>query len=238
MAQKRSTQHNRISEDTPAAEHVIDGQLAWPDVGSHLRQISPLTAGLVVAVTLALGLSVWPYIAPYLITQSDDPWQLSVEQDLSALRAEVAMLSDQQDKLAVRLDAVQTDLTGLDQTMAELVQSVSQSVDTVNAAIERFDQQIAYINEQVIDATVSAASGLADEVQPDPSSAQTQDEISSSEPTVLPAPQSQHDTPSGISGKFPELALPDFSRWWQGLSGWISGLVSVDRVSPEKSEAQ
>ena len=80
MAKTRATHKTTSSADTPAAETVIDGRLAGDGLLSRLRQHSPVTAGLVAAIMLALGLSAWPYIAPYLTEPSDDPWQLSVEQ--------------------------------------------------------------------------------------------------------------------------------------------------------------
>lgn len=220
MAQKRSRQQNKDSEQTPAAEAVIDGRLSGTGLRDRLRQISPVTAGLVCAVIAALGLSVWPYMAPLLIAQSDDPWKTSVNQELTELRSGLGAVTDRQEELLRQLDSFQARLGELDSKMAGVVQSVSQSVDTVNAAIDRFDQQMAVIDEKLAgqparpDETLSAPAGPAadDSVSEGPGPAQT----------------------SGDGRFLPELSLPEASGWWQGLSGWISGLVSVDRIESEQ----
>ena len=113
MAKTRSTKQNKSSADTPAVEAVIDGQLDGTSLASRLRQISPLTVGLVGAVLIALGLSVWPYMAPYLVSPSDDPWQQAVDQELAELRAGLGMVSDQQERLAAQLQTFQVSLTRL-----------------------------------------------------------------------------------------------------------------------------
>lgn len=219
MAKTRSTKQNKSSADTPAAEAVIDGQLAGSSLASRWRQISPLTAGLVGAVLIALGLSVWPYMAPYLVSPSDDPWQQAVDQELAELRAGLGVVSDQQERLAAQLQTLQAGLTQIDETMADVVQSVSQSVDTVNAAIDRFDQQIAHIEDKFTAAP-----------------AQTQQQTGPADTAAAAdPPQVQQDSSSDL---LPDLALPDVSGMWQGLSDWFSGLVSVDRIDPEKSDAQ
>lgn len=233
MAKTRSTKQNKTSADAPAAEAVIDGQLAGSGLASRLRQISPVTAALVGAVMISVGLSVWPYISSYVLAPSDDPWQQSVDQELAELRAGLGAVSDQQQKVTAQLQALQAGLTRLDQNMADVVQSVSQSVDTVNAAIDRFDQQIAHIQEkhaasQPVNAQANAADAPA-RTQPQPSPA---DAVSADQPNVRP------DSPASSPGLLPDLSLPDVSGAWQGLSDWLSGLVSVDRIDTEKSDPQ
>ena len=228
MAKTRSTQQTKTSADAPAAEAVIDGELAGTSLASRLRQISPVTAALVGAVIIALGLSVWPYMAPYVIAPSDDPWQQSVDQELADLRTGLEAVRAQQNRLAETLQTLQASQTQLDQTMADVVQSVSQSVDTVTAAIDRFDQQIAHIKENY-----SARPPAEDEGAPAAVPAQPDQQDS----PAVPAPVLQ-DSPASGSGLLPELAVPDLSGWWQGLADWVSGLVSVDRIDTEKSDKQ
>ena len=231
MAKTRSTKENKSSADTPAAEAVIDGQLAGSSLASRWRQISPLTAGLVGAVLIALGLSVWPYMSPYLVSPSDDPRQQAVDQELAELRAGLGVVSDQQERLAAQLQTLQAGLTQIDETMADVVQSVSQSVDTVNAAIDRFDQQIAHIEDKF---TAVPPADAEDKASAAP--AQTQQQTGPADTAAADdPPQVQHDSSSDL---LPDLALPDVSGMWQGLSDWFSGLVSVDRIDPEKSDAQ
>lgn len=228
MAKTRSTQQTKTSADAPAAEAVIDGELAGTSLASRLRQISPVTAALVGAVIIALGLSVWPYMAPYVIAPSDDPWQQSVDQELADLRTGLEAVRAQQNRLAETLQTLQASQTQLDQTMADVVQSVSQSVDTVTAAIDRFDQQIAHIKENY-----SARPPAEDEGAPAAVPAQPvqQDSPADSAPVL-------QDSPASGSGLLSELAVPDLSGWWQGLADWVSGLVSVDRIDTEKSDKQ
>lgn len=233
MAKTRSTQQTKTSADAPAAEAVIDGELAGAGLASRLRQISPVTAALVGAVIIALGLSVWPYMAPYVIAPSDDPWQQSVDQELAELRAGLEVVSDQQNRLAETLQTLQASQTQLDQTMADVVQSVSQSVDTVTAAIDRFDQQIAHIKENY-----SARPPAEDEGAPAAVPAQPDQQDSPADPALADSAPVQQDSPASGSGLLSELAVPDLSGWWQGLADWVSGLVSVDRIDTEKSDKQ
>lgn len=233
MAKTRSTQQTKTSADAPAAEAVIDGELAGAGLASRLRQISPVTAALVGAVIIALGLSVWPYMAPYVIAPSDDPWQQSVDQELAELRAGLEVVSDKQNRLAETLQTLQASQTQLDQTMADVVQSVSQSVDTVTAAIDRFDQQIAHIKENY-----SARPPAEDEGAPAAVPAQPDQQDSPADPALADSAPVQQDSPASGSGLLSELAVPDLSGWWQGLADWVSGLVSVDRIDTEKSDKQ
>lgn len=233
MAKTRSTQQTKTSADAPAAEAVIDGELAGAGLASRLRQISPVTAALVGAVIIALGLSVWPYMAPYVIAPSDDPWQQSVDQELAELRAGLEVVSDQQNRLAETLQTLQASQTQLDQTMADVVQSVFQSVDTVTAAIDRFDQQIAHIKENY-----SARPPAEDEGAPAAVPAQPDQQDSPADPALADSAPVQQDSPASGSGLLSELAVPDLSGWWQGLADWVSGLVSVDRIDTEKSDKQ
>ena len=233
MAKTRSTQQTKTSADAPAAEAVIDGELAGAGLASRLRQISPVTAALVGAVIIALGLSVWPYMAPYVIAPSDDPWQQSVDQELAELRAGLEVVSDQQNRLAETLQTLQASQTQLDQTMADVVQSVSQSVDTVTAAIDRFDQQIAHIKENY-----SARPPAEDEGALAAVPAQPDQQDSPADPALADSAPVQQDSPASGSGLLSELAVPDLSGWWQGLADWVSGLVSVDRIDTEKSDKQ
>ena len=231
MAKARSTQQTKTSADAPAAEALIDGEVAGAGLASRLRQISPVTAALGAAVIVALGLSVWPYMAPYLVSPSDDPWQQAVDQELAELRAGLGVVSDQQERLAAQLQTLQAGLTQIDETMADVVQSVSQSVDTVNAAIDRFDQQIAHIEDKF---TAVPPADAEDKASAAPAQTQQQTDPADTAAAADP-PQVQQDSSSDL---LPDLALPDVSGMWQGLSDWFSGLVSVDRIDPEKSDAQ
>ena len=233
MAKTRSTQQTKTSADAPAAEAVIDGELAGTSLASRLRQISPVTAALVGAVIIALGLSVWPYMAPYVIAPSDDPWQQSVDQELADLRTGLEAVRAQQNRLAETLQTLQASQTQLDQTMADVVQSVSQSVDTVTAAIDRFDQQIAHIKENY-----SARPPAEDEGAPAAVPAQPDQQDSPADPAPADSAPVLQDSLASGSGLLPELAVPDLSGWWQGLADWVSGLVSVDRIDTEKSDKQ
>ena len=233
MAKTRSTQQTKTSADAPAAEAVIDGELAGTSLASRLRQISPVTAALVGAVIIALGLSVWPYMAPYVIAPSDDPWQQSVDQELADLRTGLEAVRAQQNRLAETLQTLQASQTQLDQTMADVVQSVSQSVDTVTAAIDRFDQQIAHIKENY-----SARPPAEDEGAPAAVPAQPDQQDSPADSAPADSAPVLQDSPASGSGLLPELAVPDLSGWWQGLADWVSGLVSVDRIDTEKSDKQ
>ena len=233
MAKTRATHKTTSSADTPGAETVIDGRLAGDGLLSRLRQHSPVTAGLVAAIMLALGLSAWPYIAPYLTAPSDDPWQLSVEQELADLRSELAVLGARQDKITQGLQGLQAGQAELDETMADLVRSMAQSVETVTAAIDRFDQQIAYLSEQS-----SASSAESQQAQPAAASVQTDQQTSLTDPASSDQPASRQDSSADGSGLLPELSVPDVFGLWQGLSEWFGGLVSVDRISREQSEQQ
>ena len=233
MAKARSTQQTKTSADAPAAEAVIGGELAGAGLASRLRQISPVTAALVGAVIIALGLSVWPYMAPYVIAPSDDPWQQSVDQELADLRTGLEAVRAQQNRLAETLQTLQASQTQLDQTMADVVQSVSQSVDTVSAAIDRFDQQIAHIKENY-----SARPPAEDEGAPAAVPAQPDQQDSPADSAPADSAPVQQDSPASGSGLLSELAVPDLSGWWQGLADWVSGLVSFDRIDTEKSDKQ
>ena len=238
MAQKKTTKQTRTAPDTPAAEAVVDGQLAGAGITGRLRQISPVTAGLVGAVVLALGLSAWPYLGPYLLPQTDDPWQMSVDQDLADLRAGLAAVSTQQARITARLDTLDADLVRLDQTMGDVVQSVSQSVETMTAAIDRFDQQIAHLDEQLT--TIGPSSDAQAVPQPAPDQASPEGNGPDNPPNNSPDEPTDNppDESTDSEGLLPHIELPDLSGWWQGLSDWVGGLVSVDRIPADKSTVQ
>ena len=61
---KKTNGQKMKTKQQSAAETVIEGQLAGTHALSRLRQMSPVTAALICAVLLALGLSLWPYLAP------------------------------------------------------------------------------------------------------------------------------------------------------------------------------
>ena len=103
----------------------------------RLRQISPLTLVLICAATLTLGLSLWPYIAPLFIPSSDDRWQADMEIRLSQFSTDIQMLSDQQAAPTRELQAVQDNLSGLDQQIKNTASSVVQFRDSLIKDIER-----------------------------------------------------------------------------------------------------
>ena len=221
MAQKRQQYQSKAEDKAPAAETLIEGRLAGPGFAERLRALSPVTAGLVLAVLVAVGLSAWPYLAPLVYPEPDDPWKITVDQDLAELRRALTIVNDQQTELTQTLETMQTRLDELDSNMAGLVQSVTQSVDTLTVAIDRFDQQMALMDERraaPADQTKTAPSGPAEGV--------------SSSESDLTAPAQN----PGDNRLLPDVSLPEISGWWQSLSGWFSGLVSVDRISPEQDQ--
>ena len=235
MAQKRSQNETKSAEPS-AAETVIDGQLAGKGWAAKLRRVSPVTAGLICAVMVALGLSVWPYIAPLLLPKPADPWQKAVDTELRQLRADMTALSENQTRLSDQLDTLQAGQGQLDKKMAGVVQSVSQSLDTVAAAIDRFDQQIAHIDEKL----AQTAGQHSDAAAAQPADASD----TAAQPAVRGAPAAADSPPASAQGKEPEsnlpdinlpdVGLPDLSGWWQGLSGWLGGLITVDRLQREQ----
>ena len=84
-SKKTNSQKTKTKQHSPA-DTVIEGQLVGTHALNRLRKISPVTAALICAVLLALGLSLWPYLAPLFIPSSDDRWQAEVEGKLSELR--------------------------------------------------------------------------------------------------------------------------------------------------------
>ena len=228
MARKRQQDQTKSDDQTSAAETLIEGRLAGSGFADRLRALSPVTAGLVLAVLVAVGLSAWPYLAPLVYPEPDDPWKTTVDQDLADVRTTLSAVTEQQAGLAERLETVQSRLDELDGKMAGLVRSVTQSVDTVNTAIDRFDRQVALIDEKLAQHPVAAQ---ADETNAAPQRPAEQDSapaagVSASE-TAQKGPDSRF---------LPDLSLPELSGWWQRLSGWFGGLISVDRVSPEQDQ--
>ena len=151
-SQKKNSQKMKTKQQS-AAETVIEGQLAGTHALSRLRQISPVTVALICAVLLALGLSLWPYLAPLFIPSSDDSWRAETESRLSQLRADVQMLSKQQAALTGQLQAVQNNLSDLDQQIKDTASAVVKFSDALTADIERLDTQSARFAEQLASLT-------------------------------------------------------------------------------------
>ena len=227
MVLKRTSSKKTNSQKTKtkqhsAAETVIEGQLSDAPALNKLRQISPVTLALFCAVFLALGLSVWPYLAPLFMSSSDDHWQAEMERRLSQLSADMQMLSDQQAALAGQLQAFQDNLSGLDQQIKDTTSSVVQFSDVLRTDIEKIDAQYAHFAEQLATLTSSGS-----------------EKEKSKQPADSLAPSDEQPKADGLLQHLPELAVPDLSLpsvsgWWQGISDWLGRLVSVERVQPEQ----
>lgn len=226
MARKRQQTQTESDAQTVAAETLIEGRLAGQGLADRLRAISPVTAGLTVAVVVAMGLSGWPYLAAFVYPEPDDPWKTAIEQQLSDVRTGLGAVTEQQADLSRQLGTLQARLGELDGKMAEVVLSVTQSVDTVNAAIDRFDQQMALIDEKLAE-----QSGAASAQQTSLSRGADNDSLSESASAGAPSAALPGTDDSRF---FPELSLPEMSGWWQSLSGWLGGLISVDRIGSEQ----
>ena len=222
-SQKTNSQKTKTKPPS-AAETVIEGQLAGARASSRLRQISPVTAILICAVFLALGLSLWPYLARIFIPSSDDRWQAETEGRLSQLRADLQMLSEQQVALTGQLKAVQNNLSGLDQHINDTAGAVVQFSDALTADIERLDAQSARFAER-----------LAALTSPGPEQDKPTKSANKADPSeTQPEAESllQHLPELAV----PDLSLPPVSDLWQGISDWFSGLVSVERIQPEQEQ--
>ena len=220
-SQKTNSQKMKTKQHS-AAETVIEGRLAGTRALNRLRKISPVTVALICTVLLALGLSLWPYLAPLFIPSSDDSWQAETESTLSQLRADVQMLSEQQEALTGQLQAVQNNLSGLDQQMKDTATAVVKFRDALTADIEQLDTQSARFAEQLASLT---SFGL-------------QQDKPKKRANNAASPDTQPEADSLLK-HLPELALPDLSLpsvsgWWQRIADWFGGLVSVERVQPER----
>ena len=222
-SQKTNSQKAKTKKYS-AAETVIEGQLAGAHALGRLRQMSPVTLALICAVFLALGLSLWPYLAPFLVSSSDDHWQAEMESRLIQLSTDMQMLSDQQAALTVQVQAVQDSLSGFDQQIKDTTSSVVQLNDVLRTDIERIDARSAQFAEQLATLT---SSGLGQEKSKQPA-----DSIASSDTRPKADNPLQH-LPELV---VPDLSLPSVSAWWQGVSDWLGRLVSVERVQPEQEQ--
>ena len=215
------TQKTKTKQDS-APETVNEGQLAGTYAFSRLRQASPVTAALFCAVFLALGLSLWPHLASLFIPSSDDRWQAEMESRLTQLRADMHILSEQQAELTGQLQAVLNNLSGLDQQIEDTASAIVQFSDALTADIERLDARSANFADQLAELTSSGPKhDKPAESAHSAASSETQPEA------------------DGLLQHLPELAVPDLSLpslsgWWQSISDWFGGLVSVERVQPEQ----
>lgn len=229
MVLKRTSSKKTNSQKTktkqhPAAETVIEGQLASAPALDRLHQISPVTLVLICAVTLTLGLSLWPYIAPLFIPSSDDRWQADMEIRIGQLSTDMKMLSDQQAALTGELQAAQDNLSRLDQQIKNSASSVVQLSDTLIKDIERIDSQSALVAEKLAALT---------SIQPEQEkSAQQADSIASSDTRPEAESLLQHLPELAV----PNLSLPSTSGWWHGVSEWFGSLVSVERVQSNQEQ--
>ena len=221
---KKTNSQKAKTKQHAAAETIIEGQLAAGPVLDRLRQISPVTLALICVVFLTLGLSLWPYLAPLFISSSDDHWQAEMERRLSQLSTEMQMLSDQQVALTGQLQAVQDNLSGLDQQIKEVTSSVMQFSDVLRTDIQRVDAQSALFAEQLA-ALTSSGSGQE-------RSKKSADSMASSDKQPKSDSLSKHLPEMAV----PNLSLPSLSSWWQGVSDWVGRLVSVERVQPEQEQ--
>ena len=222
-SQKTNSQKAKTKKRT-ATETVIEGRLAGTHALDRLRQISPVTLALICAVFLTLGLSLWPYLAPLFISSSDDHWQAEMERRLSQLSTEMQMLSDQQAVLTGQLQAVEDNLSGLDQQIKEVTSSVMQFGDVLRTDIQRVDAQSALFAEQLAALT---SSGPGQE-----RSKKSADSMASSDKQPKSDSLLEHLPEMAV----PNLSLPSLSSWWQGVSDWVGRLVSVERVQPEQEQ--
>ena len=229
MVLKRTSSKKTNSQKTKtkqpfAAETVIEGQLAGAPTLDRLRQISPVTLVLVCAVILTLGLSLWPYLAPLFIPSSDDRWQADMEIRISQLSTDMQMLSEQQVALMGQLQAVQDNLSSLDQQVKNSASSLVEFSDALIKDIERIDSQSAILAEKL---AVFNSFGTEQE-----KSAKQADSIASSDKQPKADSLLQH---------LPELAVPNLSSpsifgWWQDILEWFGSLVSVERVQPDQEQ--
>ena len=219
---KKTNSQKAKTKQHSAAETVIEGQLAAAPVLDRLRQISPVTLVLICAVILTLGLSLWPYLAPLFIPSSDDRWQADMEIRLSQFSTDIQMLSDQQAALTRELQAVQDNLSGLDQQIKNTASSFVQLKDALIKDIERIDSQSALLAEKL---AVSNSFGPEQE-----KSAQQTESIASSDTQPKADSILQHLPELAV----PRLSLPSISGWWQDVSKCFGSLVSVERVQPDQ----
>lgn len=221
---KKTNSQKAKTKQHSAAETVIEGQLAAAPVLDRLRQISPVTLVLICAVILTLGLSLWPYIAPLFIPSSDDRWQADMEIRLSQFSTDIQMLSDQQAALTRELQAVQDNLSGLDQQIKNTASSVVQFRDSLIKDIERIDSQSALVAEKL-----AALNSFEPEKE---KSAQQADSMASSDTQPKADSLLQHLPELAV----PNLSLPSTSGWWKEVSEWFGSLVSVERVQPDQEQ--
>jgi len=224
VLKRTSRKKTKTKKQHSAAETVIEGQLSDAPALNSLRQISPVTLALICAVCLTLGLSLWPYLAPLFISSSDDHWQAEMEKRLSQLSADMQMLSDQQAALTGQLQAIQDNLSGLDQQIKDTTSSVNQFGDVLRTDIEKIDAQYADFAEQLAALT---SSGSEKEKSKQPA-----DSLASSDEQPKARNLLQHLPGLAV----PDLSLPSVSDWWQGISDWFGRLVSVERVQPEQEQ--
>jgi len=139
-----------------------------------------------------------------------------MESRFSQLQEDMQMLSAQQAALTEQLQAVQNNLSGLDQQIRDTASEVVQFSDALKADIERLNAQSARFSEEL--ASVNNSGPEKDKP------AKPADSDASSD-TLL-----QHLPELAV----PDLSLPSVSGWWHGISDWFGGLVSVERVQPKK----
>ncbi len=224
MVSKQTKSQKTKTKKHTAAETIIEGQLAGTHAMDRLRQMSPVTLMLICAAFLTLGLSLWPYLAPFFISSSDDHWQAEMEERLIQLSTNFQVLSDQQAAQISQLRTLQDNLSGLDQQIKNTTSSVVQLSDVLRTDIERIDAQSAHFAEQL---AVLTSSGPGQENSKRPA-----DRIASSD--IQPKADSllQHLPELAV----PDLSLPSVSGWWQGVSDWFGRLVSVERVQTEQGQ--
>lgn len=218
----KTNSHKTKKKQHSAAKAVIESQLDGKHVRDKLRQISPVTAALVCAVILALGLSLWPYLAPFFIPSSDDRWQTKIETRLSQIRTDLQILSEQQVALTGQLQVFQNNLSGLNQKIKDTDSAIVQLSDALTTDIEKIDEQSGHLAEQL--ATLTSSEPKQDE------SAQPAENLASSDTKSEANRLLEHIPKLAI----PNLSSPSVSEWWEGISDWFKGLVSVERVQPEK----
>jgi len=117
-----------------------------------------------------------------------------------------------------QLQAVQNNLSGLDQQMRDTASEVVQFSDTLTADIERLNAQTARFSKQL--ASMNNSGPEKDKPAKPADSAASSD-------TLL-----QHLPELAV----PDLSLPSVSGWWHGISDWLGGLVSIERVKPKKEQ--